>query len=320
MRRTPAPAPDWNPEVLRTMPVTRRYLIGVSGGRDSVALLHWLLARGYRKLIVCHLDHQLRGRSSAADARFVARLAAANDVIAEIEQVDVRSLAAATKQSIETAARTARYEFFARVARRRRCRAIFLGHHADDLVESFLINLFRGAGTTGQRGMRAVAQRLIESVELTIVRPLLGVWRSEIDAYVREHRLRFREDSTNESLEPLRNRMRHRIIPMLEKEFGRDIRKAIRRAAIIAADEDAFVDELLPVIAERLAVKQIRALALVLQRRAIAHWLRQQQISDIGFDLVEQVRAMLDADSGPAKINLPGNRHARRRAGELFIE
>jgi tRNA(Ile)-lysidine synthase len=130
----------------------RRYLAGVSGGRDSVVLLHWLHAVGFRKVIVCHLDHRLRGRASAADARFVARLADSlgYDLAGACEEV--RALAVKEKRSLETAAREARLRFFARVARARHCRTIFLGHHADDVVETFLLNLFRGSGMTGLGG------------------------------------------------------------------------------------------------------------------------------------------------------------------------
>jgi len=103
--------------------------------------------RGYRRLVVCHLDHKLRGAQSRADARFVERLANEFDLPIELSSADVRVLAKKTKMSIETAGRNARYQFFAEVARRLRCRTIFLGHHADDLVETFLINLFRGTGT-----------------------------------------------------------------------------------------------------------------------------------------------------------------------------
>ena len=314
-----APRP-WSDEVLRAFPPDQRYLIGVSGGRDSVALLHWLTELGYRKLIVCHLDHQLRGRSSSADARFVERLATANKLPFELGKTDVRQLARETKQSIETAARAARYSFFAAVARRRRCRTILLGHHADDLVETFLINLFRGAGGAGRQGIRPVSARAIDGLELIIVRPLLRVWRAEIDEYVRAHRLRFREDASNRQLNALRNRMRHRIIPELEKEFGREIRKTVHRMATIAAEEDAFLTSALPQPSARLSLQELRAMPVALQRRAITRWLRGQQVSDIGFALVEQIRAMLDTEAGPAKINLPGDRHARRRAGELFIE
>src|SRR5438094_2696762 len=206
-----------SPRLSRDFPASARYLIGVSGGRDSVALLHWLVDLGYEKLIVCHLNHQLRGQSSDADARFVEKLAAKYGVNFELGAANVRALAKKKKMSIETAAREARYSFFAKVAKRRRCRTIFLAHHADDLVETFLINLFRGAGSTGLAAMREVSTRHIDDVDLKIVRPLLGLWRNEIDNYVRQHRLKFREDASNKNLTQIRNRIRRRLIPDLVK-------------------------------------------------------------------------------------------------------
>src|SRR5882724_10176459 len=123
-------------DTLPKFPRRRRYLIGVSGGRDSVALLHWLVNLGYRRLIVCHLNHQLRGRSSQADSRFVEKLVPtwnkniAFQVDFEPASADERALAKRKKTSIETAAREARYSVIARVAKRRRCHTIFLAHHA----------------------------------------------------------------------------------------------------------------------------------------------------------------------------------------------
>src|SRR5207244_10855232 len=162
--------PNINSRLSRGFPPDARYLIGVSGGRDSVALLHWLVDLGYHKLIVCHLDHQLRGRSSRADARFVEKLAGKYDVGLDLALANVRALADRKNMSIETAAREARYKVFAKIAKKRRCRTIFLAHHADDLVETFLINLFRGSGSAGLAGMREVSTRRIEDVDLTIVR------------------------------------------------------------------------------------------------------------------------------------------------------
>src|ERR1044072_4367429 len=170
---------DINPRLSRDFPPEARYLIGVSGGRDSVALLHWLVNLGYQKLIVCHLNHELRGRSSLADARFVEKIAGKYRAELELESASVRAFATKRKMSIETAARDFRYSFFAKVAKRRRCHMIFLAHHADDLVETFLINLFRGAGSAGLAGMRECSTRCIDDVRLTIVRPALGVWRKQ---------------------------------------------------------------------------------------------------------------------------------------------
>jgi tRNA(Ile)-lysidine synthase len=310
-----------NKNVFRAVPPDGCYLIGVSGGRDSVALLNLLVERGYKKLIVCHLNHQLRGRSSDADARFVEKLAAQYDVDLEMRSANVRALAAKQKISIETAAREARYKFFAQVAKQRQTQTIFLGHHADDLVETFLINLFRGSGTTGLGAIREVLKRRVEDVDLTIVRPFLGVWRSEIDNYVRKHRLKFREDASNKHLAPLRNRIRRRIIPYLEKTLDRNIRQSIRRAAVIAAEEERWIEDQLPDTTDsELAVGQLRDLPVALQRREILKWLRARKIANVGFDVVEDVRSLLGHDARVAKVNLPQDRHVRRQAGKIFVE
>ena len=330
--------------VTRDFPPDARYLIGVSGGRDSVALLHWLINLGYKDLIVCHLNHRLRGRSGDADARFVNRLVERYNEQAlglprtrtgkrsprpitdggiefELGSANVRALEKRQKMSIEAAAREARYAFFAEIARRQKCRTIFVAHHADDLVETFLINLFRGAGNAGLSAMREISTRRIDGIDLTIARPFLWVWRKEIDDYVSEHRLKFREDATNKNLTPLRNRIRHRIIPYLERMLGRNIRQNIWRTAMIVADEEKWIEsELHDSTHADLSVVKLRALPIALQRRALLKWLRAQNVSDVGFDAIERVRSLADRDTRIAKVNLPENRHARRRAGKIFIE
>jgi tRNA(Ile)-lysidine synthase len=307
--------------LFRSFSPRARYLIGVSGGRDSVALLHWLTNLGYKKLIVCHLNHQLRGRSSNADARFVEKLAGRYGLDFELGAADVHALAKKGKMSIETVAREARYSFFAKVAKRRHYRTIFLAHHADDLVETFLLNLFRGAGLTGLAAMHEVSTRRIDDLDLTIVRPLLSVWRSEIDRYVRQCDLKFREDATNKNLAPTRNRVRNRIIPYLEKILGRNIRQNIWRTAMIAAEEEKWLDREVPdSINADLSVPKLRALPVALQRRVILKWLRAQNISEVGFDVIERVRSLADREAPFAKVNLPKERHVRRRSRKIFIE
>ena len=306
---------------LRKLPPDGHYLVGVSGGRDSVALLHWLLERGYKKLIVCHLDHQLRGTSSGRDARFVEKLASQCDVDLEMGRANVRALAAKQKMSIEAAAREARYKFFAQVAKQRRTQTIFVGHHADDLVETFLINLFRGSGTTGLGAMREISKRCVDDVDLTVVRPFLGIWRSEIDEYIAAQQLKFREDESNKDLAALRNRIRRRVIPYLEKILGRNIRQSILRAAMIAAEEENWIEDQLPDATDvDISVAKLRDLPVALQRREILKWLRARKITNVGFDVVEDVRSLLDHESRVAKVNLPQDRHVRRRVGKIFIE
>lgn len=313
--------PSIGPRLSHDFPPAARYLIGVSGGRDSVALLHWLTNLGYKKLIVCHLNHQLRGRSSHADARFVEKLAAKYRVDFELGAANVRALAKKEKMSIETAAREARYSFFAKAAKRHRCCTIFLAHHADDLVETFLLNLIRGAGLTGLARMRDISERRVDDGDLMIVRPLLSTWRNDIDAYVREHRLKFRDDASNKDLVPMRNRIRKRMIPYLEEMLGRNVRQNIWRTATIVADEEDWIDNQMPDSPSAgLSVPQLRPLPLALQRRAILKWLRVQNVSDVRFDVIEHVRSLLEPDARVAKVNLSQNRHVRRRAGKIFIE
>jgi tRNA(Ile)-lysidine synthase len=150
---------------------------------------------------------------------------------------------------------------------------------------------------------------------------LLGIWRAEIDDYVRQRRLKFREDASNKNLASLRNRLRRRIIPYLEKTFGRNIRPSLWRAATIVAEEENWIDDQTSDSSSaHLSVRDLRSLPLTLQRRQILKWLRTQDVSNIGFDVVEHVRALLDHDSQIAKTNLPRGRYARRRAGKIFIE
>jgi tRNA(Ile)-lysidine synthase len=297
-------------------------LIGVSGGRDSVALLQLLVESGWNDLVVCHLDHGLR-KESTEDARFVAELAERLGLAHVSKRLNVRALSARNKQSLETAAREARYDFFARTARARRCSRLYLAHHADDQVETFLFNLFRGTGAGGLKGMRPVSRRTIGGVALEIIRPLLGVWREEIDAYVRARRLEFREDSSNADPQFTRNRLRNELLPLLERGFGREVRRAVWRAAEILGAEDQLLASLLPSSvnskSSELEVESLRTLPVALQRRQLYAWLRSRGVARVGYEAVESVRALL-TDQRRAKVNLPGGVHARRRAGKLFLE
>jgi tRNA(Ile)-lysidine synthase len=310
---------------LRPYPVPGRYLIGVSGGRDSVLLWRALWELGYRGLTAVHLDHGLRGAASRADARFVARLGKELGAPVEIGRVDVAALAASKGVSIETAARDARLAFFAEVSARRRCRTVFLAHHADDQVETFLFRLLRGSGPAGLGAMRAESRYRAGRRQLLLVRPLLGLWREEIDAYVKERGWKWREDATNaDPAHATRNRLRLEALPALTAAMGRDVRSALWRAAEVLGAEDEFLASMLeagPPLPARLPLARLLGQQAAWQRRLLRAWLAARGASGIGFEEIERVRAMLQPGAGaPAKINLPGNRHVRRRAGVLFIE
>ncbi len=309
---------------LKPYPATARYLVGVSGGRDSVALLHGLVAAGYRRLVVCHLEHGLRGDASREDAQFVQRLADRLKLPVDCGSADVPAMARQTKTSLETAARIARYSFFVARAGQRRCRTIFLAHHADDQAETVLFNLLRGAGPGGLGGMAADGVRTFNRRKLRILRPLLGVWRAEIDDHVRAHGLPWREDPTNaDPAHATRNALRAEAIPLLTRIMGRDVCPALWRASDILQAEETWLAGLAAADAlpsERLSVKTLIAMPVARQRRVLRAWLRARRVAEVGYEEIERVRSLLDTADGPAKVNLPGDRHARRRAGVLFIE
>ncbi len=297
-------------------------LVAVSGGRDSIALLHWLHAHGFKKLITVHLDHRLRAESGE-DAAFMKKFAATLGIECIAGTADVAALAKKERLSIETAARRARHEFFARIAVAHACPRIFLAHHADDQVETFLHNLLRGAGPSGLCGMSAVSTLGMHdtdlSVEMLVARPLLGTWREEIDAYIAHHAHPFRDDESNADPRFTRNRLRHAAIPALTAALGRDVRTALLRTTELLRAEDEFLSAQpeLRGVPDALQVPLLRSLPLALQRRLIHLWLQRHAIASIGFAEVESVRSLLD--SRGAKVNLPGGLCARRREKRIFL-
>ncbi len=307
-------------------PPRRKYLIGVSGGRDSVALLHCLHDAGYKKLVVCHLNHALRGQASGQDAAFVRRLAGRLAYPCEVQRVEVKRLAREQKVSIEVAAREARHRFFAAVVKARRCPRIFLAHHADDQVETVLINLFRGSGLRGIAGMRSCSEHTIDGGKVQFLRPLLEVWQEQIDEYLQKQGLLYRDDASNESDFALRNRIRHRLLPEVKQVFKRDVRGAVYRLAQMARSESGALDALIerdcPGLSqqEKLPVTVLRTLPEALQARVIREWLNNSGITGTGYREVEEIRSLIPEGSRIAKINLPNHQYARRRQGVIFIE
>ncbi len=211
-------------------------LVGVSGGADSVALLDALVSAGYRPH-VCHLNHQWRGAESDADAEFVRELAAKYSLPVTIESRAV--------EHDEDAARQARLKFFESIG----IPTVALAHTADDQVETFLMRLIRGAGVEGLAGIWP--DRQIGA--LRVIRPLLAVGRVEVLEYLKAKGLNYREDSSNRDLKFLRNRIRHELLPVLERDYNPGIRDALRRTAeILRAEVESD-----PVAAERRAIRQM---------------------------------------------------------------
>jgi tRNA(Ile)-lysidine synthase len=287
-----------------------------------VALLRLLVAGGFRKLVVCHLDHGLRGRAGAGDARFVGRLAAEFGLPLETKRVRVAELARTTRESIETAGRRARHAFFAECAAKHRCRRVMLAHHADDQAETVLWNLLRGSH--GLQGIKPV-QRIIvpDGGELEIHRPLLEIRRAELRTWLAAHGWEWREDGTNREPVTARNRLRLEALPLLNDIAGREVAELLVRAALADDDARQVADWALAQARVsdpqgRLHVRVLRALPAALQRAALARYLADRGVGGVTRDLLDRARAMLESD-GPAKLNLPGGMWLRRREARLVV-
>ncbi|MCX8156888.1 MAG: tRNA lysidine(34) synthetase TilS [Verrucomicrobiae bacterium] len=264
-------------------------VVAVSGGLDSMVLLHLLHGLAPRhqwRLIVAHFNHRLRGRASGADALFVRRTARRLGHEVRVEAEAVGALAHRAGISVEMAARQARHAFLARVARQAGAGKIVLGHHAQDQVELFFVRLLQGAGPTGLKGMEKIAPSPADA-GVQLLRPLLEVPRAALADYADQFRVRYREDESNASPEPLRNRIRHQLLPLLS-EWQPGLSAVILRTMELLRAEDAFM------AAETVAQAQ-RGDAppaqwpLALQRRHLARELIRLGVEP-HFELIEFLR------------------------------
>jgi len=306
-------------DALAGLPRHRPTLVGVSGGRDSLLLLALLRHAGFTRLTVCHLNHRLRGRAAEADANFVRRLAAANGCGFVGGRADVAALARKQGLSLETAGRVSRHALFARAGRTTGARILFLGHHGDDRVETFLFHLFRGAAGRGLSSLRVCSSLRLDRLRFKVVRPMLALMRTDIAVAVEALGLRFREDATNQSRDPVRNRIRHDLIPSIERALGRSVRESVWRTAEILEAEEDWMNGLFPAPGRELGVAGLREMPVAAQRRQIAAWLQARGVANIGFEVVEAVRGLL-ASGGPARAQLPKGQLAARRAGRIRVE
>jgi len=294
-----------------------RLVLAVSGGPDSLCLADAVLAIAPHRMlrpVIAHLDHGLRGEDSAADADFVRAFAEARGVPCVVERVDVRAHAQAQKCSIEVAARTLRYRFLARVAEAHQAPWVALAHHADDQAETVLLRLIRGTGLTGLRGMQ-IQSPLPTAPHLTAVRPLLRVLRADIERYCHEQHLNPRRDATNDALDYTRNRVRHELLPLLER-YNPNIRAAlVRLADTVAADLDVVAEATEAAFARLARAKDDgfildrrawRALSTGLQR-ATLRWAAQQvrgESGELPYAAVEEARAVLNSNALSGDIAL----------------
>jgi len=266
-------------------------LVAVSGGLDSMVLLHLLqrLARSQDwQLAVAHFNHQLRGRGSDADERLVKRVVEKWGLPFIADRANVRKYARGHKLSLEMAARTLRHDFLARAARQMKIRSIALAHHADDQVELFFLRLLRGAGGEGLAGMKWQSPSP-RAPKIMLVRPLFDQSKAALRAYAAQERIPFREDATNAQLDIQRNRIRHELLPLLTENYQPALTRVILRQMDILGAEAAFVNEAAVDWLKQKRRPAFESLPLALQRRCLQIQLVQKGMM-VKFDLIEQIR------------------------------
>jgi len=304
-------------------------LIAVSGGADSVALLHLLHESARRcrwRLTVAHLNHGIRGRAAGEDARFVEAMARRLRIPCVIGKARVPALAKRRGHSLEMAARDARYAFLARTAKAVKADMIATAHTADDQAETILLKLMRGAGRGGLSGMAGVT----EWRGIPVVRPLLGMTRQGIESYLRERKLTWREDESNRDTAFLRNRVRHELLPLLERDYNPKIREALLRTGEILGAEDGWMDGMALGILDDctlpgttgLKVKPLHGHPLAARRRVIRLWLVRCGLPEpfLDFDTVARVDALLARrNRGSATVELRQGWRVRRQYDQIKL-
>ncbi|MFM9965088.1 MAG: tRNA lysidine(34) synthetase TilS [Planctomycetaceae bacterium] len=323
-------------------------LVAVSGGADSVSLLCGLFDLQPAlnlTLRAAHLNHSLRGAAADADAEWVRAWCQRCGVPCDIETAPIRELAEQSRRGIEETARDARYRFLQAVAQRHHCDAVAVAHTADDQAETVLHHILRGTGLTGLRGMEW-SRTLNETVTdkpapeaiarppsgLRLIRPMLAIWRTDLERFLAERPQEFRQDASNQDLTLTRNRLRHELLPGLERDFNPRVRKHLCQLAEQAGECDEILriaaDALLQAVlldqsdhVVRLRCDEFSRASRSLVRAVFVRlWQRQQwprlAMTFSHFDrLAETVHSEL-----PTTFHLPGPLFVTRRGNVLMLE
>jgi len=321
-------------ESIRRMGLLERgdtVLVGVSGGPDSMALLHalWRLSDEEDwRIVAVHVNHQLRGEASEADQAYVEARCREWGIPCDVRRVDVSARLRERGGNLQDVARRLRYDAFREAAEEADADKLALAHQADDQVETVLMRFLRGTGVGGLAGIPP--SRPWHGRRL--VRPLLPFFREEIEAYCREEGLQPRRDESNDSLAYTRNRLRHRLIPQLA-EFNPRVKEAILKLSLLAAEEEKVWERLEAEAAEKVTVRReegeisldvsaLRRQPLALQRRLIKlhlNCLVKDGTVEIPMNAVDRVLSLAEGGTG-SRLHLPGNLEAEREYGRLRLK
>lgn len=297
-------------------------LVGLSGGADSVCLTHILNTLkdelGIR-IISAHLNHNIRGAEALRDARFAAEFSKSLDIFCEQKSMKIRDIAKEKGISEETAGREARYEFFNEAAAKHGCTKIATAHNRNDNAETVLMNFMRGSSLAGLAG--------IPYNRGEIIRPLLDVTRAEIEEYCRLNGLTYVTDSTNETDNYTRNKIRHLLIPMIEDNFNPNfINTVSKNSSLIGSDEEFIADCANAKYAELVNNKRVKIKDLLKCRAAVSRRLVRRMIADVSdlrdvsSDFSERVIKLVKTGKTGSSITLPYHVEARIEYEYLVID
>jgi tRNA(Ile)-lysidine synthase len=268
----------------------QKILVAVSGGVDSMALLallHRLAAAHRWRLTVAHFNHQLRGKAGDADEQLVRQQARALGWPVAVGRGAVKDMARRRGWSVEMAAREMRRAFLARAARRRGIPTVATAHHAGDQVELFFLRVLRGAGSAGLAGMKWAGSPMGRGI--TLARPLLGHSKSDLAEFARAQGVPFSEDASNASLDILRNRVRHELLPLLRAKYQPALERCVLREMELARAEGDLLSELAARWLARGRRKPLARLPVAVQRQVIQEQLHRLA-QPVDFELVESLR------------------------------
>lgn len=269
-----------------------KLLIAISGGMDSVVLTH-LCSRLNLNVTLVHCNFKLRGEESNADEKFVRQFAKTLKTEIFVQHFDTKSYAQVQKISIQMAARELRYQWFNDLAQQLGAKFILTAHHADDNLETILINLIRGTGLDGLIG--------IPQINENIVRPLLPFSRADIEKYIKKHNLQWREDASNASTKYIRNKIRHEVVPVL-KEINPNLLKNVEQLVENIKDSNQIVIDRMEKVKKKIFDDsnpfQIKLNISKLKNLNTPKPYLYQLLKDYGFSQWEDIVSLLDAKTG----------------------
>jgi len=304
-----------------------RVLIGISGGPDSVTLLKVLLSFKKRynlSFFIAHFNHRLRGKESDEDVNFVKNLAQELGLLCEVKSGNLTGIARKEHLTLEEAARKYRYKFYSETAKKFKTNKIALGHNADDQVETVLMRFLRGSGLEGLMGIPPVRDK--------IIRPLIECSREEIEGYCKEYKISYRVDSSNKEVVYFRNKIRLELLPLLSKDYNKNIKDVMLRLRSIVSEVSAYLNQETELLFKEIVrrensemviidLKKCTFLPLVLKRRIIRKSIEavKGNLYSINFIHNNEILKLTEHQSGEKEIYLPGDLRVKKIYNKIII-